>query len=105
MKMRKYKMNKLFVVIVRYIVDLPEIEIHLKAHCKFLDDNYKSGIFIVSGPQVPRSGGIILAKCESRKLLEQILSKDSFAIHRLAEYQIYEFTAAGYVPEFKAILQ
>jgi uncharacterized protein YciI len=98
-------MNKLFVVIVRYIVDLSEIENHLDAHRKFLDDNYKTGAFIVSGPQEPRSGGIILAKCANRKSLEQILSKDSFAIHNLAEYQIYEFTAAGYTPEFKSILK
>jgi uncharacterized protein YciI len=98
-------MNKLFVVIVRYIADLSEIETHLDAHRKFLGDNYKNGVFIVSGPQIPRSGGIILAKCESRKLLEQILSKDSFAEHKLAEYQIYEFSAAGYTPAFEAILK
>ncbi len=97
-------MKNLFIVIVRYIVNYEEIDSHIENHIKFLEVNYKNGTFIASGPQVPKTGGIIIAKSENRLLLEKILSKDPFVTCRIGEYQIYEFTPIFHAPEFKAIL-
>ena len=97
-------MKNLFIVIVRYIVDSSEIEAHLEDHIKFLDINYKNGTFIASGPQVPQTGGLIIAKSDSRLSLETILNNDPFAARHLGEYQIYEFTPMFHAPEFKLIL-
>jgi uncharacterized protein YciI len=54
--------ESLFVVILRYLVDLETILRHREDHVKFLQIYYAKGIFIVSGPQKPRSGGIIVAR-------------------------------------------
>jgi uncharacterized protein YciI len=97
-------MKNLFVVIVRYIVDLSEIDANLAEHKKLLDTNYKNDIFITSGPQVPRIGGIIIAKSKSREDLIKVLSQDTFAINKLAEYQVYEFTPLGDSKEFKSVI-
>ena len=94
----------MFIVILRYIVDLDVIDAHHPEHLQFLDAYYPKGIFIASGRQVQVNGGIIIAKSNNRIELEKILSEDPFAAHNLAEYQIYEFTPTKYIPEFKAII-
>lgn len=83
--------NKLFVVILTYIVPIEAIDAHRPSHLDFLDHYYREGVLIASGPQEPRVGGILFAQCENKEKLEKILSEDPFAIHQLAEYQIYEF--------------
>lgn len=83
--------DHLFVVILTYIVPLEQIDLYKAQHLEFLDHYYSKGVLIVSGPQVPRTGGVLLAKCSSREKLEQILAEDPFAINGLAEYKIHEF--------------
>jgi uncharacterized protein YciI len=95
----------MFVVILRYLVDLETILQNREDHVVFLKKYYDQGIFLVSGPQKPRNGGVILAQANSREELENILSQDPFKSRKLAEYQIYEFAPANFSPEFAVILQ
>ena len=97
-------MKNLFIVILRYVVPIEAINAHHKEHIKFLDDHYESGDFIASGPQIPRNGGVIIAKSDNRLTLEKLLKQDPFAQNNLAEYQIFEFTPVRHVNEFKTIL-
>ena len=98
-------MSNLFVVVLRYIVDLEKVDTYREGHIRFLEANYTDGNFIVSGPQVPRSGGIIIAKSQNRSLLEEKLKDDPFFVHHLAEYQIYEFQPTRYIPELHTLLE
>lgn len=104
-KTGKNAMKNIFVVILRYIVPIETIDLHRQAHLSFLDNLYTLGIFITSGTQQPRSGGIMLAKSDSRAALKDILKDDPFYQHNLAEYQIFEFTPTRYSDQFKAILE
>lgn len=97
--------QNLFVIILRYLVSSEEIEPHRGGHIKLLNQYYDSGLFVASGRQVPGNGGIILAKSDNRKALEEILQQDPFSIHRLAEYQIFEFTPSRHSDTFKTVLQ
>lgn len=81
----------MFVIITRYLKPLSEMEKVTDAHRSFLDRYYQSGHLIASGPQVPRSGGVILAKASSREELVRIFSEDPFVKQGLAEYQYIEF--------------
>jgi uncharacterized protein YciI len=56
-----------------------------------LDRYYQSGHLIASGPQVPRTGGVILAKASSRDELVKIFAEDPFVKQGYAEYQYIEF--------------
>jgi uncharacterized protein YciI len=81
----------MFVILIRYLKPLSEMEKVVDSHRAFLDRYYQSGHLIASGPQVPRSGGVILAKGCSRDELVQIFSEDPFVKQGFAEYQYIEF--------------
>lgn len=89
----------MFVVSLTYKKPIAEVEPHLAAHICYLDECYAKGIFIASGRKVPRTGGVILAKAESRAALEAILQQDPFYLEDVAEFEVIEFiptkTASG----------
>lgn len=80
----------MYIVELTYLRPLTEIDQELNAHRGFLDRYFSSGDLIASGPKVPRTGGIILARHMERERLDQILSEDPFWQKRLAEYRITE---------------
>lgn len=82
----------MFVIILRYVADLSLIDEALDEHVRWLDEQYSDGIFVASGRQVPRVGGVILATGISREALESRLAVDPFHRRQLAEYTVVEFT-------------
>lgn len=94
-----------FVVILRYLVPIEIIIEQRPEHVKFLDKYYAKGIFQASGPQVPRYGGVILARATSRDELRKILEEDPFFIYKSAEYQITEFTVNKCSEAFSVFLE
>lgn len=96
--------NNLFIITLKYLVPLEEILANRAAHIKFLEVYYKNNTFIASGPQVPRIGGVIIAKSNNKEDLIQILNNDPFINKNLAEYNIIEFAVANYSPELQAVL-
>jgi uncharacterized protein YciI len=81
----------MFIVLLHYIQLLTAIEAHLEAHRRFLDYHYATGRFLTSGPQIPRTGGVILVKAASRKELDDVLAEDPFYDEQVASYQVIEF--------------
>ncbi len=90
---------KLFVIILRYIVDKDAIDEARPAHISFLDTYYEKGNFIVSGRQNPANGGIIITKAKNYAAVQDIIKYDPFYINKLAEYSIYEFNPTKFSPE------
>ena len=68
----------LFVIILRYIVALEKIDSAMKQHITYLNKHYATGDFLVSGRQVPRTGGIIIARAGGREAVEKIVKQDPF---------------------------
>ena len=97
--------QNLFIIVLKYIGTLKEIDANKEKHLQFLDIHYNNKIFIASGPQIPRLGGIIIAKSKTKYYLEKILQNDPFAIKNIAEYHIYEFTPTRYTSDFELILK
>ncbi len=85
------EVKSLFVVLVHYTKDIEVIDELLDAHRDFLRGYYDEGIFLISGPQVPRKGGVILARGISKDKLQEILKDDPFSQADAAEYKIIEF--------------
>ena len=94
----------MFVISLNYIVPLEELDKHMTSHVKYLQKYYKQNVFIASGRKVPRTGGIILALCESKELLDKILQEDPFYKHRLAEFTVTEFLTSQTHPGFKEFM-
>ncbi len=94
-------MKNLFIINLTYTVDLDTILENRPDHVAFLQRHYDAGIFIASGPKVPREGGIILAQADSKDQVIEIANQDPFVTRSLATYEITEFvpnmTAEGFI--------
>ena len=95
----------MFIIDLKYIVPLEQLDEHMAAHVKYLNKYYKADVFIVSGRKVPRTGGIILAQADSREILEKIIADDPFYKHKLAEFTITEFLASQSHPDLKHLIR
>jgi len=94
----------LYVVIVTYQKSIEEVDNHLAAHRDFLERYYSSGQFIASGPQTPRTGGILLSKGHSKQEILDILKDDPFNILGIASYEVIEFNPVKYHKTFKQFI-
>jgi uncharacterized protein YciI len=95
----------MFIINLHYSAPLEELDRHMSAHVKYLKKYYKADVFIMSGRKVPRTGGIIIAQADSRKILEMIIAEDPFHKHKLAEFTITEFLTSQYHPDIKDLLK
>jgi uncharacterized protein YciI len=80
----------MFIISLDYTKPLHEIDQLIEPHIDFLDKYYANNTFILSGRKVPRTGGIIIAKCDSKEQLEIILKEDPFYLAKAANYTITE---------------
>ena len=94
----------MFVIELIYKAELAEIDASMRAHVTFLKKHYAAGHFLVSGRKIPRDGGIILARAESREEIESIVEADPFVTRGLAGYRIIEFRESQRAPSIDALL-
>jgi uncharacterized protein YciI len=81
-----------FIAISMYLKPLEEVDRFYPEHFAWLEGHYASGHFLASGPRLPRIGGLIIARAESRGAFASILAEDPFEQNGLAKYEIFEFT-------------
>jgi len=96
--------KSIYIIELHYTVSTAELDTYLLAHRAYLDESYAKGIFIASGPQHPRTGGIILAHNVSKETLAEIMDNDPFMVHKVATYKIIEFNPVKASEDFKKIL-
>ncbi|HET8706995.1 MAG TPA: YciI family protein [Pseudomonadales bacterium] len=86
----------LFLISLEYLRPLTEVDAHLVGHRAFLARHFEAGHFLLSGPKVPRTGGLILAQADSREALEAWLDEDPFRHYGLARFDV-----TGWEPTMK----
>ena len=84
----------MFVIELTYKATLAEIDATMAAHVAFLKKYYAAGHFIVSGREIPRDGGIIVAAGTSREHIEAIMREDPFYERGLADFRVIQFRAS-----------
>lgn len=84
----------MFIIELTYTAPLAKIDANMADHVAFLNRYYSSGHFLVSGRQIPRAGGIILAVGDNREAVEAIAREDPFVERGLAEFRVIEFRAS-----------
>ena len=94
----------MFIINLEYIASLEEIEKNLQAHRDFLELHYQKGLLLASGPQNPRTGGIIIALGQDRSAVETMIKEDPFTKANITRYTITEFSAVKYRPEIKDLI-
>lgn len=94
----------MFIVLLTYIVPIERINELLEAHRAFLRTQYEAGRFLASGPQNPRTGGVIIAKGESREELLKVLEEDPFYREKAASYELVSFDPVFHQPVLNEFL-
>lgn len=94
----------MFLILLHYKKPLSEVDHYLIPHREFLQSGYEKNIFIVSGPREPREGGVILSQLKDRDELESWISRDPFYINHIADYEVIEFNAVKYHPNFSCFI-
>lgn len=94
----------MFIVLLTYQVSLDLIDASLEAHSQWLDRQYDDGVFLASGRQVPRTGGVIFAGGVDRSELERRLALDPFQANNLASASVVEFTPGRTVAGLELLL-
>ncbi|MBX3457393.1 MAG: GTP cyclohydrolase [Candidatus Paracaedibacteraceae bacterium] len=93
--------TNLFIIKITYTAPIEEIDIHLADHRAYLDQCYAHGHYLVSGPQIPRTGGIIIAQGSSQSDIDKLMANDPFTIHGLIEYELTRFEAVKSIDTIK----
>ena len=88
----------MFIITLTYLRPLEELDVLMPKHVAWLKKHYKSGLFLASGRQVPRKGGVILARSGDRQSLEDILEQDPFIKSGCARAEVVEFTPSMTAP-------
>ncbi|MBP6217809.1 MAG: hypothetical protein KA436_04405 [Oligoflexales bacterium] len=95
----------MFIVLLSYKRPIEELDAHLITHRTFLDEGYAQNILVASGPQDPRTGGVLISQLNDRKKLEDFLERDPFKVHGLADYQLIKFLPVKYHPDFESFVE
>jgi len=84
----------MFIIELTYKAPLTQIDANMADHVAFLNTYYASGHFLVSGRQIPRTGGIIIVVANSRDEVDAIAREDPFVERGLADFRVIEFRAS-----------
>jgi uncharacterized protein YciI len=82
---------KHFIVDIQYLIPAEQLGATTTEHRAFLQTGYQQGLLLFSGPKVPKTGGIIVARAESAADLVEFFRKDPYQKKGVAAYQFVEF--------------
>ena len=80
----------MFIVELTYKVDMALVDQHISAHIEWLSHHYETGMFLASGRKIPRTGGVILVRSDSREMVDAVLQQDPFYREGIADFQVTE---------------
>jgi uncharacterized protein YciI len=81
----------MFFIFLKYIKPLNEVDQFVPPHVDYQKKCYEQEAFIFSGPQIPRTGGLILANNGSLEAVWDLIRQDPFYINEIADFRVVEF--------------
>ncbi|MCC6941712.1 MAG: hypothetical protein IT551_08920 [Novosphingobium sp.] len=94
----------MFIVSLRYTRPLEEVDALLAQHVEWLRAGHAAGHFLAWGRKIPRDGGILFMRAESRTDAEALAVEDPFVKGGVAEIEVIEFAAGFAGPGLEALL-
>lgn len=82
---------KYFIVEITYLQPIEVISQTTPEHRVFLQGGYERGWLLASGPQVPKVGGVIIARAPSLEALKEFFAGDPYQVKGLGSYRFIEF--------------
>ena len=89
---------KHFLVDIQYTAPIEKIDEILPHHRAFLQIGYDRGYLLCSGPKYPRTGGIVIARAESKEVLRNYFEQDPYWQNNAAQYTFIEFNPVKFQP-------
>lgn len=89
---------KHFIVMIQYQVSMEEVGQVLPDHRAFLRGGYDAGLLLCSGPQNPRTGGVVIARAESLDAIQDFFMQDPYFLQGVGTHQFIEFEPVLYQP-------
>ena len=89
---------KHFIVEINYTVPTEQLGDMTDQHRAFLQKGYDQGWLLCSGPRVPRTGGIVVARAPTLEDLQSFFANDPYKLSGMATYQFVEFQPVKYNP-------
>lgn len=89
---------KHFVVEIIYTRPFDEVAAVVDEHRAYLQTGYQNGLLLISGPQEPRVGGILVMKADSLATIQSFCNGDPYAQHNVARHRIIEFFPKSHIP-------
>ena len=95
----------MFLMLLKYVKPIDEVERLMPEHRAFLDRFYREGKLVCSGPRDPRTGGVILADVDSEVEAMKIVVEDPFFSEKVAHYELIRFNITRSDPRFAAFVE
>lgn len=80
-----------FVILTTFKIPYEALGERVAEHRTFLQIGYERGWLLFSGPQAPKTGGLIVARAPSLEALQAFFADDPYLLNGLAEYRFVEF--------------
>ncbi|WP_135228020.1 YciI family protein [Deinococcus fonticola] len=84
-------MTTLWIIESTYLKPADEIAKITPQHREWLDQHYRSGLFLTSGRKVDNTGGILVARTEHVEQLMELFDEDPFVKHGCSRYKYTAF--------------
>ncbi len=94
----------MIIIINKYLKPLEEVDKELENHKIFLKKYYDKKVFICSGRQNPRTGGLIITNLKDKEEAQRIIEEDPFFVEGIASYVFIEVLPTMYQEEFLKLL-
>ena len=95
----------LYLIMLTYTAPEAEINAAVEDHRAYLQRWYDAGKFLLSGPRVPATGGVIIARAASAAEAQGYVTDDPFYQRGLATHEIIPFTGLWSDPRIAPLLQ
>jgi uncharacterized protein YciI len=82
----------MYLIVLKYKAPIEDVERVTPAHREFLGQAYQAEKLLVSGPRVPRMGGVIIARVKDRKEVDELIRSDPFYQEQIADYEVLPST-------------
>jgi uncharacterized protein YciI len=80
-----------FIIEITYLVPFEQLGATVAEHRAFLQTGYDLGLLLFSGPQNPKTGGIVVARAKSSEEIQAFFAKDPYALSGKGKHRFVEF--------------
>lgn len=82
---------KHFLIEITYTASPEKIADILPAHRQFLQSGYEQGLLLMSGPMLPKTGGVVIARAQTLDDIQTFFKYDPYLANQAATYRFVEF--------------